>query len=114
MQFRSPVDISSTPLKGHEVRTAMANSSISEVTYAGGGMRRVGDPPRKPGRCELCRQLEAPLGDHLCVGCRGRLTEAFLVYLDAVEERRERVEVEVTVHVGDPERRRGRMYSRAG
>lgn len=82
-------------------------------TYSGGGMRRYGDPPRKPGRCELCRQTEAPAGDHLCLGCRARLTEALLVYLQIIEDRREQVvteEVPVRPRTG---RRRERMYSRA-
>lgn len=92
----------------------MNAATTSELVHSGGGLRRYGDPPRKPGRCELCRMLEAPLGDHLCVGCRGRLTEAFLVYLDEVEaERRERVVVEVPAQPRAPRRSGGRMYSRA-
>ena len=86
--------------------------TTSELVRSGGGLRRYGDAPRKPGRCELCRTLEAPMGDHLCVSCRGRLTEAFLVYLDGIEEdRRERVVVEVPSQPRPPRRRGERMYS---
>jgi hypothetical protein len=74
-------------------------------------MRRYGDPPRRPDRCELCRQVEAPAGDHLCVGCRARLTEALLVYLQIIEDRREQVVTEVPVRQRTS-RRRERMYSR--
>ncbi len=82
------------------------------TTYSGGGMRRYGDPPRKPGRCELCRHVEAPMGDHLCVGCRARLTETLLVYLQYIEDRREQVTTErVPVRRGSS-RRSERMYSR--
>ncbi|MCC6829704.1 MAG: hypothetical protein IT200_00015 [Thermoleophilia bacterium] len=82
------------------------------TTYSGGGMRRYGDPPRKPGRCELCRHVEAPAGDHLCVACRTRLTEALLVYLQIIEDRREDVVTERAT-VRRSSRRGERMYSRA-